>query len=400
MAIRGEYTEDEKKMISQVEELRGKVTYAGEVMTPDNMYPVFYGEISRSAIRRFCEAIGDENPLFRDAEYARFTRWGGIIAPPMFLNCITATFGAPHMLRLPDSLILLTLLNVGSTVNWYKPLRLDDSFVVKDVWYSGFEDKTRKDGKGPRTLFATSDRLYYNQSGELAALAKRKRFYVIAPKPKEGEAPPRASSMPMLKPYVYSDEELEWIYRVYDKEEIRGGEPRFWEDVNVGDDLIPVVDGPRDIWHIMHAFEFTEFTPNALLTRKRWKRAGVNMPVGFRDPVTNLPRQGGEVHLDNWTAQKMGVPLAIGFGVQNDFALGRLLTNWMSDEGFLKKYESQNRIIDPLGDTMFGKGKVIKKYEEDGEHLVDIAVWCECIRGYIAAMGTATVVLPSRTRVI
>lgn len=401
MVVRGVYSEDEKKMLEQVDKLRGKITYADEIQTPDNMYPIFYWEASRDAIRRFVEAVGDENPLYRDAEYARRTRWGGIIAPPMFVNCITATFGQPHMLRRPEGLMLMNLYNVGSAVHWYRPIRVNDSFVVKDVWYTGFEDKTRRDGKGSRAFFATADRLYYNQRDELVALAKRRRFYMIAPKPKKGEPLPRVESVPQLKHYRYTEEEFEWIYRVSDEEEIRGSEPRYWEDVAVGDDLKPIVDGPRDIWHMLHVFQLTEYIPNALLRRKRFKASGdfdfMAADRYFRDPETNIPHLDAEIHLGDWTAQQMGQPLAIGFGVQNDFAMGRLLTNWISDEGFLKKFDAQNRIIDPLGDTMFGKGKVIKKYVENDEHLVDIAVWCECIRGYIAALGIATVALPSRS---
>ena len=118
--------------------------------------------------------------------------------------------------------------------------------------------------------------------------------------------------------------------------------------------------------------------------------------IQFRDPETNLPRNGGEIHLNDWVAQQMGLPLSVGFGVQNDFVIGRLLCNWMSDEGFLTKFDLQNRVIDPTGDTMFGKGRVINKYVENGQHLVDIAVWCDSIRGYIASLGTATVALPAR----
>lgn len=35
-------------------------------------------EVEKGHIRRFAEAIGDSNPWFRDPEYARKTRFGGI----------------------------------------------------------------------------------------------------------------------------------------------------------------------------------------------------------------------------------------------------------------------------------------------------------------------------------
>ncbi len=43
-------------------------------------------EVSMWAIRRFVEATTDENPLWQNEDYARKTRWGGIIAPPAFLE--------------------------------------------------------------------------------------------------------------------------------------------------------------------------------------------------------------------------------------------------------------------------------------------------------------------------
>jgi acyl dehydratase len=36
-------------------------------------------------IRHFADGLGDTNPLWTDEEYAKRTKWGGIIAPPCFL---------------------------------------------------------------------------------------------------------------------------------------------------------------------------------------------------------------------------------------------------------------------------------------------------------------------------
>ena len=39
-------------------------------------------------IRNFAHGCGDDNPLFTDPDYARKTRWGGIIAPGMMTGVI------------------------------------------------------------------------------------------------------------------------------------------------------------------------------------------------------------------------------------------------------------------------------------------------------------------------
>ena len=39
----------------------------------------------RLPILRFCEGIGEDNPLFTDSEYAARTHFGTLIAPPSFI---------------------------------------------------------------------------------------------------------------------------------------------------------------------------------------------------------------------------------------------------------------------------------------------------------------------------
>lgn len=44
----------------------------------------FQVEVEKGAIHKFAEAIGDPNPVYRDAEAARAAGFTGIIAPPTF----------------------------------------------------------------------------------------------------------------------------------------------------------------------------------------------------------------------------------------------------------------------------------------------------------------------------
>jgi len=48
------------------------------------------------------------------------------------------------------------------------------------------------------------------------------------------------------------------------------------------------------------------------------------------------------------------------------------------------------------GDTWQCKGKVTKKYVENGEHLVDCDIRVENGKGEVTTPGTATVSLPSK----
>ena len=47
----------------------------------------FTVEVEKGAIRKFADAIGDPNPLYRDEAYARAHGYDGIVAPPTFPTC-------------------------------------------------------------------------------------------------------------------------------------------------------------------------------------------------------------------------------------------------------------------------------------------------------------------------
>ena len=44
----------------------------------------FFVEVEKGAIRKFADAIGDPNPLYRDEAHARGLGHAGIVAPPTF----------------------------------------------------------------------------------------------------------------------------------------------------------------------------------------------------------------------------------------------------------------------------------------------------------------------------
>jgi acyl dehydratase len=49
-------------------------------------------EVSREAIRKFAEAIGDSNPLYLDRAAARAAGHADVVAPPTFLTVLTYRF--------------------------------------------------------------------------------------------------------------------------------------------------------------------------------------------------------------------------------------------------------------------------------------------------------------------
>src|SRR5438128_6288157 len=61
-----------------IEQARGML---GTILRPEGPY---LQDVTVDTIRNFCNGVGDLNPLYRDAEYGRNSRYANVIAPPMF----------------------------------------------------------------------------------------------------------------------------------------------------------------------------------------------------------------------------------------------------------------------------------------------------------------------------
>ena len=102
------------------------------------------------------------------------------------------------------------------------------------------------------------------------------------------------------------------------------------------------------------------------------------------------------VHWDDGLSQRTGNPLAYDYGPQRLSAMIHVMTNWMGDDGWLRMLDMQIRRFIYIGDTEWGKGRVIGKEIRNGEAIVQLEVWVEDQRGRITAPGNAEVMLPSR----
>ena len=113
------------------------------------------------------------------------------------------------------------------------------------------------------------------------------------------------------------------------------------------------------------------------------------------------------LHYDDPFAVASGQERSIVHGALKRQWLVHLITDWIAEEGFLKKFSCQYRMVDlprrmktltepQEGETWQCKGKVTKKHVEGGEHLVDCDIWVENGQGQATTPGKATVVLPSR----
>lgn len=123
--------------------------------------PEFW-EVEKGHIRRFAQAIGDPNPLWRDEEYVGKTRYGGIIAPPFFL--IDAGL-VKFVDRLVDMCPQKANINGGTEIDFYRPMKVGDTIET----VAKLSEVKERTGKSGPMIFLTVEVTYSNQKGELVA---------------------------------------------------------------------------------------------------------------------------------------------------------------------------------------------------------------------------------------
>ena len=339
-----------------------------------------------SAIRRFADGIGDSNPLWRDFEYARKTRYGCIIAPPSWVLSVCS--GVQSGWR------GLGGFHAGSEGEYYKPVKIEDR-ITPEATYLGF-DGPMSSSFAERTVKDYHEMRYYNQRGELVAKTLGWVFRYERRKAHE-----KGKYQRIQVPHPWTEEELEKIEEQELAEEIRGANPRYWEDVSASAEMKPLVQGPLGITdmiaYIAGGAIPLRFQAHGVALREYRRHPA----FAFRDHETSAMEPVFAVHYNKAAANLQGLPYCYDLGIQRQCWLIRYLTNWIGDDGWLKKVHAEYRSFVYLSDVLWFKGKITRKYaDETGENCVDLETAVTNQRGENVMPGNATVVLPSReTRV-
>lgn len=344
-------------------------------------------EASWDAIRHYAWGLGDDNPLYCDPEYAKTTRWGGLIAPPTFFFGIWDAVVAPG---LPD----VQWFYSGIDAEFFKPIRRNDAIVAK----AEYVNAQAVSGKTvSNMLVQTGDVRYVNQEGEVVTRVQSHTFRVGRSSAEGGlKYAPREK-------HVYTSEELEKIVSAQVNEYRRGGETLYWDDVEVGTLLPGTVRGPINQQDMTAYYCGAVGTSGYKSTKLRWK---------YRDWAHNNPDMlpnnydksyfGAAVlpsigHQDAKVAtQDLGMPGPYDNGPQRCGMMTSCATNWIGDNGFVRKVSARLKLPVIFGDCTYTKGRVIGKRQEGNVGLVDLELWAENQLGQITAKGSAVVELPSR----
>jgi hydroxyacyl-ACP dehydratase HTD2-like protein with hotdog domain len=132
---------------------------------------------------------------------------------------------------------------------------------------------------------------------------------------------------------------------------------------------------------------------------------GFELPALVRYPTTmQLVKYASasgdyyQIHYDKDFALASGLSGVIVHGWLALAFLGRMITDWLGDDGTLVKLNGSYRGINKVHEDIICNGKVTKKYTEDNKNLVRIEIWVENPAGEKTVTGFAVVDLPSKDK--
>ncbi|GGN59752.1 acyl dehydratase [Novosphingobium indicum] len=340
-------------------------------------------EATRDAIRHYAHGIGDDNPLWCEPEYAEQTKYGTLVALPSFLFT-TSRIVSGYC----GGLSGVHAMWAGADWTWHKPVLRNDTIRTEAYLKDLVEHQTKFAGRSFQQIYHVD---FFNQNGDHVAGADSWVF-----RTDRDEARERGTKYTEARGRVepFTQEQLDEFYDIYDQEEIRGNTPRYFEDVNVGDKLPPMMKGPMTVTgFICYAQGWGGLYIRANKLAYKMQKAHPGLGIRNRFNVPDCPER---VHWDEAFALEVGAPGAYDYGPERCSWLTHHMTNWIGDDGFLHKSNCQIRRHNPDGDAMVITGEVTKKFEENGKKYVEVEQKATTHRGELSAFGTAVAELPSK----
>jgi acyl dehydratase len=103
-----------------------------------------------------------------------------------------------------------------------------------------------------------------------------------------------------------------------------------------------------------------------------------------------------QIHYDKDFALANGLPGVIVHGWLGLSFLGKMVTDWMGEQGELLKLSGSYHGMNKVHEDIICNGRVTRKYQQDGKNLVRVEFWAENPAGEKTITGNAVVALPSR----
>ena len=331
--------------------------------------------VTGDAIKHFAFGTDDDNPLWTDAAYAAKTAKGRSQAPPafVFVNRYPILHGAP--MKAP-----LASLIGGVEVEWFGHVYAGDT-LSSEPRQKEFFEKRNKEGR--RLNFVISEIDYRNQDDNLVARATGTMIMAT-----------QIGLQTMMEHAVphYDDGALERLETTWRREYRRGADTLFFEDVEEGSEIPSIVRGPLTIGDMV-AWN-AAIGPSYKAGRWGYLDLSKAMHTAMFNPVTGFPVKYSQQHEDANMAAGRGMPAPFDNGVMRFAWVAPLVTNWMGDDGFLKRLNVQVARPGLYGDLTTYSGRVTARDEETKTVTLEITGTRQ--DGLVNTRGSAEVVLPGR----
>ena len=286
----------------------------------------------------------------RQLERSRKSRYGRLVAPPaLFYAVAWGSWDLRHGQGLPG----VHGLHSGDGWRFFQPvLDGDEIHATKTlVRIDPMEGRMA----GNKTMIQADEIRFYNQRDELVAI---QIMPIIRVEREESKKRGKNSGRQKM---TYTVEEIAAIDKEMGNETPRGATPRYWESVNVGDALDPVVKGPLTLPDMV-AWLLGIGSPH-VRSGKYWLRYRQNSPkVAIVDPTSGIPQAIERVHWDDWMAAEIGMPAAYDYGSQRGGYATYFATNWVGDDGWVADMDFRYRGMVFNGDTFRMTGEITDKW--------------------------------------
>jgi acyl dehydratase len=346
--------------------------------------------------RNVAVAYGDDNPLWCDSDYGAKSRWESVIAPPPLVGGDTlvgedeVTEVAPEHrdLMKGDPLRGVHAFYSASAREWWAPMYPMHHVYRRNALVAALDKQSEFAG---RAVHEWTAQVFRADDGPI--LSGQYRLMVRTEREKAREK----KKYDTVELATYTDEQIDEIEAQYEREHARGSEPRWWEDVEEGDAVGPMVKGPLTVtdmicWHAGMGMGLYGVKPLRLGYQNRRR-----IPRFFHRDPQNVPDVMQRVHWDPEFARRAGNPTTYDYGRMRETWLIHLCTDWMGDDAWLWKLDCEFRKFNYVGDTQWLRGRIVRKYLADGDRpAVDLELEAVSQRGEVTTPGHATILLPSR----
>ncbi len=379
---------------SDIDQYLGKVMESSPIREP----------IANNDIRRWAHAMHYANLLHFDPAFAAQSRWGQLVAPQSFAIAIDDGHGAaPACVGcIPGSHLLF-----GGDEWWFHDTRT----VAGDYIYNEripYDYSVKETSFAGPTCFQRGDNFYRNQHGDLLAKQRSTSIRYLA------EAGGESVDLAAAEDPVWTAEELEaleerkfsWIQMLHDL----GHGERWWDDVEIGDQLPERVFGPHSIasftteWraYIVNTWGTLDLRKNDLeaLGFTREMAGYENDPdmllknPALTDGAYYGPSRG---HLFPEWARRIGMPRAYGYGASMGAWVTDYLAGWAGEHGMVLHSVANYRGPALSGDATVQTAEVVDKLiDDEGRHLVQVKQKMATHAGATMCTATAEIQLPKK----